>query len=1280
MGNSTEILTLDLKIKKRGIDIFSAASGSVTFENVEKQLTKKSHLCYFQRKGDKFYLITIPVEELGGQVELIVFYNIQWFDVIPSKKGKASRFVVGIDLPSGENVISRSCCFKFLQQNEPEGDFAILSRQKDFCDELDTLQIEEHIDVKKQIDIWSKFIQAQELLIKKLQEPMQCAGSPKLTSKEEEDNKEPKKYKLEVPLIADKSNEYRILEETLSKEMHIGAEFHEDGSAFMTLDDILRGLDPIIKKYYSDTIARDKKINCILSICPYLPSEIMQEKYGNMMDFHAKGINNSNLEISNLRIPFPEADKVLKDEGYTHSDCGARFEIVNVSDILSNDILEKYHITITYHGYKRNRKRDWNTQEILLPEPYNNTFVANYPEEYDPESSSMMMYQVLCYIYGKSNVKTTYLYKYSNSNLSHNTSCNFSHDEWTEILKELFPLTEWLTIGEEGKTIHFDFKDKAEFIDKFHQIETLKGFKILKSPLDDDFKFKVNTSIITGKSLKERFENKLEKLSGAEFVVDTGDDKKPAVYIGKLLASESSVSKLVFLLPNYFEDDKKKVKDLISFMRSNPDFKTVHANLRGDEAKTTWLREAMDKLHETKSWGLNKSPINSNIKDFIFDSSKAKEITKYQGVNIEDTKEYRDFDRSSILQLNDSQKLSVLKGLYADDLCMLQGPPGTGKTTVIAELIWQLVRNSQDLKILLTSETNLAVDNALEKLMNEKNVNPLLGRYITLIKPVRFGKTDKLEEEGKRYSIESIERWAGNSDDFNSDYEDESLDAYDEEDSETEIGPVNNDDNIVASWMRRIASRDMSDDFRYRNIIEEWRNDLQNPDMEAKVRFKDAYLRHANVVGSTCSSTGSPGFEMNYLATFKGLNSDQVRALRGLVWKLSGEKAVKPESIIQSLDRFNVDLGPEAFKDNEVLKSTLQDLYTIEFDTVIMDEASKATPPELLLPLCFGRKSIIIGDHRQLPPMLNERSFKEALLDLKDENAKKLSEDIDKEFVETSQFKRLILNPAVSPTIKSTFHLQYRMHKDINDVISQFYMKDESGGLQCGLDPERMDLPDLNDPQSRYHGLNLPGFISPEIHTMWVNVDEPERNDGTSKVNVSEIEAVKLILKLLRRSSGFDEYMNHWDSTISDDYKKKEEKEIGIISFYGKQVKKMQEEVRPVARELSIPIRLKTVDKFQGMERNIIIVSTVRSDRRENPNGIVTKNEDAGFAKSPERLNVALSRARRLLIVVGNRDFFSKIRDKEGSYLYKNAIQEINKSGILVEYSSLKKIVVDEKD
>ena len=51
----------------------------------------------------------------------------------------------------------------------------------------------------------------------------------------------------------------------------------------------------------------------------------------------------------------------------------------------------------------------------------------------------------------------------------------------------------------------------------------------------------------------------------------------------------------------------------------------------------------------------------------------------------------------------------------------------------------------------------------------------------------------------------------------------------------------------------------------------------------------------------------------------------------------------------------------------------------VEFDVVIMDEASKATPPELISPLVFGKKVIIIGDHKQLPPMINEKDFSEAL-------------------------------------------------------------------------------------------------------------------------------------------------------------------------------------------------------------------------------------------------------------------------------------------------------------
>ena len=555
--------------------------------------------------------------------------------------------------------------------------------------------------------------------------------------------------------------------------------------------------------------------------------------------------------------------------------------------------------------------------------------------------------------------------------------------------------------------------------------------------------------------------------------------------------------------------------------------------------------------------------------------------------------------------------------------------------------------------------------------MNEKNINPSLARYITLIKPIRFGKTEKFEEEGKRYSIERIEKWVDNLAEFESDYDNEGLEDNEEEEEEI----INNDENVVSLWMNRIANRHHEDEFKYNDVLAEWRKNLCSPDMDAKTRFKDMYLRHANVIGSTCSSTGSPGFQKDYLSTFLGLSKEQLASVRTLNNKLGGKESdINYELIVQALAKLDLDVELRTQNDLLALKETLQKLYTVKFDTVIMDEASKATPPELLLPLCYAQKSIIIGDHRQLPPMLNEKSFREALLDLKDTDATKLSEEIDREFVETSQFKRLILNPNVSPTIKSTFNLQYRMHQYINDVISQFYESDESGGLKCGLDPTRMDSKDLSDVQSRYHGFSYPGFISPDIHTIWIDVNEPEENDGTSKVNIAEIEAIKKVLSLLNKAAGFNDFMAHWDYYADNDFRKKEEKEIGIISFYGKQVKKMQESVRPVARELSIPIRLKTVDKFQGMERNIIIVSTVRSNKNKKLNGFIATNNDAGFAKSPERLNVALSRARRLLIVVGNKSFFSGIKDNEGKYLYRNAINEIEKNGLVIDYNDLKKL------
>ena len=166
--------------------------------------------------------------------------------------------------------------------------------------------------------------------------------------------------------------------------------------------------------------------------------------------------------------------------------------------------------------------------------------------------------------------------------------------------------------------------------------------------------------------------------------------------------------------------------------------------------------------------------------------------------------------------------------------------------------------------------------------------------------------------------------------------------------------------------------------------------------------------------------------------------------------------------------------------------------------------------------------------------------------------------------------------------------------------------------------------------------------MRPTDHIIWLDTDSPELEDGTSRVNYGEIDVVRAVLNEFRDSGSFRNYLSL--------RKTDEEKQIGLISFYGKQIKQLWR----LGREYpTIPLEINTVDRFQGMERNIIIVSMVRSsciaaDKEQRPDYDLygplgfPPQYDMGFAKSPNRLNVALSRAKRLLIIIGNSSLFRR--------------------------------------
>lgn len=661
-------------------------------------------------------------------------------------------------------------------------------------------------------------------------------------------------------------------------------------------------------------------------------------------------------------------------------------------------------------------------------------------------------------------------------------------------------------------------------------------------------------------------EEKLSQLRREDFYFGDLTNK---LYLGSL--SKVNYPEIEFLI------DPDRLVEVRENLEHN-DVLVIFPDLKGERDKILRLGEAIKKLSP------NVSLPNNNAKRFLFDASTANTIEDIDTLLDPIGEIWQEFeDGVYSKRLNHSQRQAVFKALYAPELALIQGPPGTGKSTAIAEIIWQHVRRSQSERILLTSETNLAVDNAIDRLKNDKH---------NLVKPIRFGKNEKLESEGRFYSLETISNWKSD--------------------------PKTSESNAVSHWMHNISERlNVEEDPALTNVLTKWKKALQDPGLDDREIFSEQYILNANLIGATGSSIGKLNSENKYTSFFYSY-----------------------------LNVFHRDISIQNFSKEKC------NGVNISFDTVIMDEASKATPPELALPVLYSKKAVIVGDHRQLPPLVDGEEIKDVLESI---GESQLAKSLFRGAFEKSQFQNLF--ELIDPSLRGTFDTQYRMHPAINDVIAQFYLKD--GGLRCGLPLEEEFHNGFSHPMSRYHGLSIPGLINHNTHVLWIDVDSPEIIEMKSRVNFGEIRAIDDFMTLLKKASGYTE-LGQW---LQD--QNEEEKEIGLISFYGKQVGHIQKMLKE--NHADMPVRLSTVDRFQGMERNIIIVSMVRSNKlasavNQQPDfGLYgdlgyPKQASLGFAESPNRLNVALSRARRLLVIVGNRELFCS-KD-----IYNNVYQTIANS------------------
>ena len=300
------------------------------------------------------------------------------------------------------------------------------------------------------------------------------------------------------------------------------------------------------------------------------------------------------------------------------------------------------------------------------------------------------------------------------------------------------------------------------------------------------------------------------------------------------------------------------------------------------------------------------------------------------------------------------------------------------------------------------------------------------------------------------------------------------------------------------------------------------------------------------------------------------------------------EKQAKLHKLRERQTELEIKINADLFNQARVISCTLiGSAYHIlehhHFNTLFIDEAAQALQPACWAAILKANRVILSGDHQQLPPTVK---CPEALRG-------GLSRTLMQHLVETK------------PQCVSLLNTQYRMHKSIMQFSSDYFYH---GELKAA--PQVADR-----------------LISPmDTPLTWIDTSqcqfEEKVNARTqSKSNANE---ARLLLRVMRDYIDMVSMPRILDDRV----------DFGIISPYKSQVRlirkllKMQHFFRPLKRQISVG----SVDGFQGQERDVIVISMVR----DNDQGTI------GFLRDLRRMNVAITRARMKLIVIGNTETLAK--------------------------------------
>jgi serine/threonine protein kinase len=571
-----------------------------------------------------------------------------------------------------------------------------------------------------------------------------------------------------------------------------------------------------------------------------------------------------------------------------------------------------------------------------------------------------------------------------------------------------------------------------------------------------------------------------------------------------------------------------------------------------------------------------------NLVDYFDPDSKCLP-RKTDNVTPEDVAEYG---------LNEQQEEALQTALTYGPVSLLQGPPGTGKTKFIASFVHLLLSRDLAGNILLVSQSHEAVNNVMNKvaaLVRESGLDvPMvrIGQQSMVSASLRNIQEDSLRQsyrESFDAEVKERIRAVGLAMGLPSGY------VYAATELHTSLGAL----------LERIAvlgdRDDVEDDGEAQTAehVERLRQvfaDLATSRFEMKVNASDdleAVLRSALDAIAARHDSPSPA-KCERLQQIARLSTEFSRVLRNPKSNYTSFLA-RSSSVVAGTC---VGVGKQALG-----------IVDVPYDWVIVDEAARASPMELVVAMQAGKRVLLVGDHLQLPP-----SYPQSV---EAETAKLLGVS-RKDFRRINNFKSAF-SSTYGQAAGRTLRIQYRMASAINTLVSHCFYSDSP--LEVGRDA----------PGDEYQ--LLPAFLSKQV--VWVDTQDQgrsafHRSAGTHEgalVNEVEASAVVEVVRAIVSSSNFIQRVTELDTSG--------EAVIGVIAMYAAQRDLIRRKLEQAdwAVGLRDLFTVGTVDSYQGKENRIIVLSVVRNNAGDG---------HIGFLSDPERINVAMSRAKDRLVIVSS--------------------------------------------